>query len=432
LKQRRIYRKLRPVAGAPTLAALTALLALAPLTDDAVRDEVARLAPRVAAARRLPFRGPLPARALTSDALRREAAASIGGAATTGQDAILRRLGLLPARGESGALWLDNFTAAALPHYDPLTRRLLVPDAPALDKQELPLAHALAHAITDERFSIRRTLGVAPDGSHQLDGDAERARLALIEGDATLATLSFADPRESFLGRRELAAVTAGLAKAVDDPKAAASASWLAALARFTHVDGLLFVARVRARHPWAAVDTLWKDPPATTEQVLHPEKYDLCEEPVTVEAALLPSLPVLGPPIATDVLGELVIRAWLATSVSPELAERAATGWAGDRAALYRPTPDGGAADAVLLWLTLWDDPADADDFARAATPTSGPALERRGDAVALVFGGGDTAPATAARLLDAWRDQKLARQKADRRARRPPPKPPCARARH
>jgi hypothetical protein len=413
---------------------LALVLALAPITDDQLRAELARLVPRVAAARRLAFRGPLPARAMSPDAIRRELAAAIAGTPASAEDAILRRLGLLPARADAGALALEAYAAAPLPRYDPLARRLLVPDAPPLEKQELALAHEIAHAIADERFGIRRTLNIAPDGSHQLDADAERARLALIEGDATLATLTFADPRETFLGRRELPAIAAGIARAAADPKAT---PWTAALARFTHVDGLLFVARFRSYQPWSAVDALWTDPPATTEQVLHPERYDTCEAPIDVEVPLLPELPGVGRPITTAVLGELGIRTWLAKSVSPELAERAATGWGGDRAGIYPPrpaaTPDGGAAgpppDPALAWLTIWDDPADADDFARAAAPIAGVVLERRGEAVALLIGGDDAGPVVT-KMLDAWRDHKATKQKADRRTRRPKPAA-CARER-
>ena len=39
----------------------------------------------------------------------------------------------------------------------------------------------------------------------------------------------------------------------------------------------------VRARQPWSAVDALWRDPPASSEQVLHREKYDACEAPIAV-----------------------------------------------------------------------------------------------------------------------------------------------------
>ena len=102
------------------------------------------------------------------------------------------------------------------------------------------------------------------------------------------------------------------------------------------HVDGLLFVARVRARQPWSAIDALWRDPPASSEQLLHREKYDACEAPIAVPDSVLPALPGFDRPKASDVLGELVVRAWLSTALPPEIAARAAAGWGGDRAGIY------------------------------------------------------------------------------------------------
>jgi hypothetical protein len=424
LKEPRIYRKLAPVAGLNLHAALGLVLALVPVTDEDARAALLRIVPKVAAARGLGFHGPLPARAMPAAEIRRALVGSLGGADTARQDAILRRLGLLPADGDSAELALATFAASPLPHYDPVTRRLLVPDAPALDKQELLIAHEVAHAIADERFGIRRTLGIAADGRHELDGDAERARLAVIEGDATLATLTFAEPRETFLGARELASVADRLGNK--------QPGWLAALSRFTHIDGLLFTARVRARKPWSAVNALWADPPASTEQVLHPEKYEACEAPVAVDLSLFPTLSDVGAPTTTDVLGELVVRSWLAKSLALDLAERAATGWGGDRAALYRvppPAAPGSTSESPLLaWLTIWDDAADAADFVRAAKLAGATIAERRADAVALLFGARDDASRLTAALLDGWRDLKTARQKLARRAR--PAPATCARA--
>ena len=85
----------------------------------------------------------------------------------------------------------------------------------------------------------------------------------------------------------------------------------------------------MRARQPWSAVDALWRDPPASSEQVLHREKYDACEAPIAVPDTVFPALPGFDGPKATDVLGELVVRAWLSTALPPEIAGRAAAGWA-------------------------------------------------------------------------------------------------------
>ena len=113
--------------------------------------------------------------------------------------------------------------------------------------------------------------------------------------------------------------------------------------------------------------------------------------------------------------LGELVVRAWLSTALPAE--SRRAPPPAGaaiaPRSIRRRPRravhPDGGAPVAPkppLVWLTIWDDGGEADDFARAAESVAGAgAVMRRGEAVALFLGPPDPAPAaleTTARRLE------------------------------
>jgi hypothetical protein len=146
-------------------------------------------------------------------------------------------------------------------------------------------------------------------------------------------------------------------------------------------------------------------------------------------------------------VLGEWAVRTWLAATLPAEIAARAAAGWGGDRAGIYAPQApaplpapaDGGAAVAPLAplaWLTLWDDPAEADDFARAATqrlarlagaeapddddghtifrtPGGAFALARREDAVALLLAAPDPAAASALEAM-----LEAVRPRASRRA--------------
>lgn len=201
---------------------------------------------------------------------------------------------------------------------------------------------------------------------------------------------------------------------------------------------------------------------PDSSEQILHPEKYDACEPAMALDESALPALAGFGRPIASDVLGELVVRTWLESALPPEIAARAAAGWGGDRAGLYAPAPavsvaDGGAAGplAPLAWLTVWDDAAEADDFARAArqvlakmslemsletsnaageaqatatppteerdlfsTPNGTFALARKGDAVALLLAAPEPVAPVLAAMLEATRPR--ASRRATLRPRR------------
>jgi hypothetical protein len=439
--------------------AATFLLALgaAPLTDAALRPQIDKLVSAVSAARHLPFHGALPVRALGRDGLDRATALAVGegldSAAAHTEDEILKRLGLVPPGSTTGEMAARTYARAAAPgaRFDPVTGVLLVPDFLPFDGQRTEIAHEIAHAVADQHFGLRRFLRLAPEGEPRLDGDTTRARLAVVEGDAVLAGLELADPQENFLGTHALGGLATRLRGASSTGASSTGASstggWFEALGELTHVDGLLFVARIRARHPWSAVDALWNDPPASTEQILHPDKYDACEAPIPVDAAVLPTLSGFGRPTASDVLGEWAVRTWLAATLPAEIAARAAAGWGGDRAGIYAPQApaplpapaDGGAAVAPLAplaWLTLWDDPAEADDFARAATqrlarlagaeapddddghtifrtPGGAFALARREDAVALLLAAPDPAAASALEAM-----LEAVRPRASRRA--------------
>jgi hypothetical protein len=443
-----IYRKLPPVAGPPVIAARALLLALALSQSTDLGTEVARLVAATSAARRLPYRGTLPAKAMPRAEMRAaiDAAVRAGGndPAVAREGEILRRLGLLPGpdsdKGDDGyaALLGRSYGAATpAPFYDVAAGRLLIPDFVPLADQRLLLAHEIAHAITDQRFGLRRALGLSVDGRRLLGGDAQRARVALVEGDATLAALATIDARETFLGPSALAAL-------LDRMRAATAPGlppWLATLSRFVHADGLRFTAAVRAGSPWSAVDALWADPPGSTEQVLHPDSYYACDEPIPIGEDAFPSLPGFGRPTGTDVLGELGVRAWLETAVPPELAARAATGWGGDRVAIYTRAAarvDGGAdAPAPLLWLTVWDDSAEAADFAEAARAAlaatvhapevfdaahavfstgsgTSAAMVRRAEAVAVLLDVPDEVLATAEQIVGAGRGRTGATKRA------------------
>jgi hypothetical protein len=372
------------MAGAPALglASLVALAVAGPVSDAQMQGETSRLLAALGAVRGIAPRGILERR-LVSQA---EARAEIGGAIATalgGPEMVARarlweRLGLLPAGADYAQLLTAGFRAAPAGFYDPVRRRLYVPAWIPLAEQRTTLAHELGHALADQRFGLRDLLQIGPDGRHRLDGDAERARLALVEGDATTAALELADPRGSFWGTRQLPVVAERL-RAAAAPAGDKSPPWMAAMAAFVHGDGLFFVARVRARQTWSAVDTLWANPPQSSEQVLHPEKYDAREKPVAIARAQLPSLAAAWREESSDVLGELGIRTWLAASVPEVIATRAAAGWGGDRAVLYAPVAPAGGADggtsvggaashSFVAWSTVWDDVTDAEDFARTA----------------------------------------------------------------
>ena len=108
----------------------------------------------------------------------------------------------------------------------------------------------------------------------------------------------------------------------------------------------------------------MYDNPPQSTEQVIHMEKYLRGEAPHIVEIADLSS--VLGEEWQlrdSGVMGELLTRVYLGTYVATGEALAAAAGWGGDRYALWKD--EQGRRLMVLLF--SWDTAQDGKEFFQA-----------------------------------------------------------------
>jgi hypothetical protein len=127
----------------------------------------------------------------------------------------------------------------------------------------------------------------------------------------------------------------------------------------FTYLSGQTFVDRLRAvGGGWKLVNYAFSTrPPASTEQVIHPEKYLVNERPVPV---VLPAVAGASR-TAHGTFGEFDTDQLLklAGGVGALRAGDAAAGWGGGRYALW------GRDVLVVGW--AWDTRADASEFAHA-----------------------------------------------------------------
>ncbi len=218
---------------------------------------------------------------------------------------------------------------------------------------QLVLSHELRHALQDQYAEVHRML---PDSVGDYD-DRRLAYLSLLEGDATLVMERFL--LRSLPGGEELAggggaeSSLAGLSLPGSEfPGAPPVVRDQLVL---PYLVGRDFAQAVQKRGGWNALRDAWGRPPASTEQVLHPERFFEGEAPRPVAL----SLPPPGArPLAEGVLGELLLRTWLG-----EGQETAAAGWGGDR---FQVFDLGGKT--LLIWRLVWDSPQDAGEFEAAA----------------------------------------------------------------
>jgi hypothetical protein len=158
----------------------------------------------------------------------------------------------------------------------------------------------------------------------------------------------------------------------------------------FPYVGGARFVDRIQREAGWAAVDRAFgRDAPVSTEQIMHPRKYERDERPVRVPLeGVRAELPADARRLARGDIGEFDTAQVLYEANGRARSDEAAAGWGGSTFELWR-LPDGGHVLAVV-W--AWDSAWDAREFARAARRTAerlgGPGVVNDGsEGVALVL---------------------------------------------
>lgn len=209
---------------------------------------------------------------------------------------------------------------------------------------QLILAHELRHALQDQYASVHDTL---PASVGDFD-DRRLAFLSLLEGDATLVMERFLLRRLPGMEDKDLSGLSMPVPAVPGAPRVLADQLVL------PYIVGRDFARAVWQRGGWEAVKAAWSRPPASTEQVLHPEKFFAGEGPRPVDVTYQPAG---GTAVNEGVLGELLTRTLLG-----EGSDVAAAGWAGDQ---FRLWDVGGKS--LLVWRSLWDTPSDLAEFRQA-----------------------------------------------------------------
>ena len=262
----------------------------------------------------------------------------------------LRAMGLLGEQQDIRDLTEQLLAGQVLGFYDFEDRRMVVvTDAGLTPEAQITYAHEFTHAMQDEAFDTGETHGAQSE-----DDDEAMAFLALQEGDAVVSMFEWAFQN---LTPEELAEVGA-----TPVPDTSGVPHWMIRQLEFPYLAGASWVTQLWASGGWQAVDAAYDEPPASTEQVLHPEKYEAAERPLAVADPRLASRMGTGwEDVESSTLGEAMLGIWLGElGVPTDAAQSAAAGWGGDRLSVARG-PDG--AWAMSLRLT-WDAASEANEF--------------------------------------------------------------------
>lgn len=251
----------------------------------------------------------------------------------------------------------------------------------AFDVREIFIIHEMAHALADQHFDLAKSLKLDRKGND----DELAAALAVAEGDATITMFDVFSKRFG-LESGELAGLGGGafdteslLSELLgeDVPK------YLARTLLFSYLSGMDFVSQVSGGNR-AVIGKIYRDPPLSTEQILHPDKYIRRNDPpVKVEMKVPAERLKRGVSVVSEgTWGELVtaiiLEEWGADGAQ---AAAASAGWGGDRYAVL----ESGKGELSFFWRTAWDTEKDAAEFESAAKKNQGLVVSRRGVEVTI-----------------------------------------------
>ena len=291
----------------------------------------------------------------------------------------MKALGLLPADVNLKEVLVKVYSEEIAAFYDPKTKTMHLIKEPEVQKEptllekllgkkkgfdkdenKTVIAHELTHALADQNYDIE-----AMQKRVKHDDDRELAVSALIEGEATLTMFGsqMEDWNGTVISKTPAAQLDRVFSLVIPFMPLTGGKSLreappiLSETMIFPYLRGMVFCARLTNDGGWAALDEAYRNPPLSTEQVLHPEKYKAKPDPPT--AIDLGELKPGGDwkELGRNVVGEMQLTVLLKRHGG----RAAAAGWDGDRYAVFE-RPGG---EVGLVWFSTWDTEDDAREFA-------------------------------------------------------------------
>ncbi|MBA2340182.1 MAG: hypothetical protein H0V88_07290 [Pyrinomonadaceae bacterium] len=264
--------------------------------------------------------------------------------------------GMLPEGTDLATLAASFAAVSANATYSPLDKQvLLLADKNSSDSL---LTHEFVHALQDQHFDLLNLLLARP-----YSFDRAEAMFAVVEGDA-VGVQRRVDTNGAW-ERKSLDEIARAEDERFNDYRQEVGRLFPPLLTEtfiFRYRDGTRFVEAVRRARGEKGVDELFRHPPQSSEQILHPEKFlsnapDIVPRNIELDESIFSANNWRV--VASTPLGETGVRGLLMAGLSTKDAARAAAGWGGDRAYLFESAK--GRGTPLFVWKTVWDKPEEA-----------------------------------------------------------------------
>jgi len=254
---------------------------------------------------------------------------------------------------------------------------------------EMLLAHELTHALQDQNFDLESSLDKVKN-----DDDRGLALKCVAEGDATISGFAYAmgrmDDSVADTLTNNLKQLPQALAADAPDTPEGLSVPLL-----FQYSDGVRFVAEAYRRGGWSAVDALYRNPPQSSHQILHPSLYFDRNAPTPrINLAGYDGIMSGWKKADDDTYGELLLRIILERNLGKQSYEVGlASRWIADRMIILQESHG-----VNVIWMLAFSDAQTASHFAvvyetlldRLLGDSTPHRIDARSNAVLVVIGDG------------------------------------------
>src|SRR5579864_2081374 len=276
------------------------------------------------------------------------------------EELTLKLLGLIPPDFDLRQNTVDLLTEQAAAFYDYNKRKLYVLEGNAAGAEErMALVHELAHALADQHFPLRKYIR---EGLQSDDGST--ARLAVMEGQASwlmTAYLSKLSGGPAEVPDAVLQLMTNTIeGSAAQYPVFSSAPPYIRESLVFPYTDGMLFQNSVYKKLGREAFSEVFRKPPTSTQQILHPDRY------LSHSAPEIPDPPAAPAPrelrkLADGSLGEFDFRVLLSQYATKEEGEQTAAHLSGGSYTLFEYKHD---KAPVLAFASTWDSEESATKY--------------------------------------------------------------------
>jgi hypothetical protein len=264
----------------------------------------------------------------------------------------------------------DLYSDGILGYYDHISKELYVVTDRPLElnpEAKVTLAHEFVHNLQDQHYKLKK---IWPTNAK--DRDRNLAIQSLVEGDATLSGYAYA---ANYMSGADYSSLFDK--KSVSQDVQNRTPPYLSMTTIFPYTAGTAFAARLHEVARFSTLNLALQDPPRSTEQIMHPEKFlqTPADHPIAV------GLPDIAGPLGagwelkeTNTLGEYDLYMMLSLNGASD-PEHGADGWGGGKFGMYKL-----AQEVMVYAATTWDSLNDANQFTGAMTESFAKA-EKQGE---------------------------------------------------